>query len=213
MAKQQKKKADRKKSDELVDQKLIAGLGHPLRVRCLALLCDKTWSPRQLSDELCEGLSQVSYHIKVLRETGLIEPAGTRPARGATEHFYRSVHPLVIPEGLWSKLPKGARMKIVGDVLKDIDNDVTASVKAGTFDGREDFHVSWTPMQLDDKGCKELAAKTDRFMEELLEVQAESSKRLAEEPGEAIPTSAAILVFGSARGSDDGRRASARKRG
>jgi DNA-binding transcriptional ArsR family regulator len=212
MAKQKKKKGDCK-GDELVDQKLIYGLGHSLRVRCLALLCDKPWSPRQLSDELCEGLSQVSYHIKVLRETGLIEPAGTRPARGATEHFYRSVHPLVIPEGLWSKLPKGARMKIVGDVLKDIDDDVTASVKSGTFDAREDFHVSWTPMQLDDEGCKELAARTDRFMEELLEVQAESSKRLAEADSEAIPTSAAILVFGSARGSDNGKKASSRKRG
>lgn len=104
-------------------------------------------------------------------------------------------------------------MKIVGDVLKDIDDDVTASVKAGTFDAREDFHVSWTPMQLDDEGCKELATRTDRFMEELLEVQAESSKRLAEDGAKEIPTSAAILVFGSARGSDNGKKASSRKRG
>jgi DNA-binding transcriptional ArsR family regulator len=214
-----KKRADRKsrpkkpkkKSAELVDQTLIYGLAHPLRVRCLALLCDEPSSPRRLSDELDEGLSQVAYHVKVLRETGLIEPAGTRPARGATEHFYRAVHPLVIPEGLWAQLPKSARQKIYADVLTDIDNDVTASVKAGTFDAREDFHVSWTPMRLDDQGCKDLAARTDRFLEEMLEVQAESAKRLGEKKGKCVPVSAAVLVFESAR--DSGKGASERKRG
>lgn len=201
----------KKRGAELVDQNLIYGLAHPLRVRCLALLCDAPSSPRRLSNDLCEGLSQVAYHVKVLRETGLIEPTGTRPARGATEHFYRAVNPLVIPEGLWAKLPKTARQKIYADVLTDIDNDVTASVTAGTFDAREDFHVSWTPMHLDEQGCTDLAARTDRFLEEMLEVQAESSKRLGEGSGKCIPISAAVLVFESARGK--GKKASERKRG
>jgi predicted transcriptional regulator len=205
-------KKPKKEGAELVDQDLIYGLAHSLRVRCLALLCDQPSSPRRLSDELNEGLSQVSYHVKVLLKTGLVEPAGTRPARGATEHFYRAVHPLVIPEGLWNQLPKPARQKIYADVLTDIDNDVTASVRAGTFDARDDFHVSWTPMHLDEQGCADLAAKADGWLEEMLEVQAESAERLArEKDGKCIPISAALLIFESAR--DSGKGASERKRG
>jgi len=216
---EKKKRADRKsrpkkpkkKGAELVDQNLIYGLAHPLRVRILALLCDESSSPRRLSDDLNEGLSQVAYHVKILYETDLIEPAGTRPARGATEHFYRAVHPLVIPGGLWARLPKAARQRIYADVLTDIDNDVTASVKAGTFDAREDFHVSWTPLRLDDQGAKELASKADGWLEEMLEVQAGSSKRLGESDETCVPISAVVLVFESAR--DSGRGASERKRG
>jgi DNA-binding transcriptional ArsR family regulator len=202
----------KKEGTELVDQDVIHGLAHSLRVRCLALLCDKPSSPRRLADELDEGLSQVSYHVNVLLKTGLIEPAGTRPVRGSTEHFYRAVHPLVIPEGLWNQLPRPARQKIYADVLTDIDNDVTASVRAGTFDARGDFHVSWTPMHLDEQGCADLAAKADRWLEEMLEVQAESAERLAKEKGgTCTPISAALLIFESAR--DVGKNASERKRG
>jgi DNA-binding transcriptional ArsR family regulator len=205
-------KKPKKEGAELVDQDLIYGLAHPLRVRCLALLCDQSSSPRRISDELGEGLSQVSYHVNVLLKTGLIEPAGTRPARGATEHFYRAVHPLVIPEGLWNELPKSARQKIYADVLTDIDNDVTASVRAETFDSRDDMHVSWTPMHLDEKACEDLATKADRWLEEMLEVQAEASKRLGEDgDAKCIPISAALLIFESAR--DAGKKASERKRG
>lgn len=197
---------------ELIDQDVIYGLGHNLRVRCLALLCDEPSSPRRLSDALEENLSSVAYHMEILRDTGLIELVETRPVRGAVEHIYRPTEPLVIPEGLWSKLPPAARAKIWGDVLVDIDNDVTASVTAGTFDARADFHISWTPLCLDEIGCQKLAEKADRWLEEMVEVQAESAERLSEnKDAKRFAISAALLIFESAR--EAGKRASERKRG
>jgi hypothetical protein len=95
-------------------------------------------SPRRLSNALDEPLSRIAYHVKILLETGLIELADTRPVRGSVEHIYRPVYPLILPEGLWAALPKSARQKIYADVLVDIDNDVTSSVQAGTFDARSD---------------------------------------------------------------------------
>jgi DNA-binding transcriptional ArsR family regulator len=202
----------KKDEAELIDQDLIYGLGHPLRVRCLALLCDEPSSPRRLSDALDENLSSVAYHMGILRDTGLIELVETRPVRGAVEHIYRPVYPLILPEGLWSALPKPARQKIYADVLVDIDNDVTSSVKAETFDARDDFHVSWTPLRLDELGCQKLAEKADRWLEEMVEVQSESAQRLGEdEDAECIPISAALLIFESAR--EKGKQASERKRG
>jgi hypothetical protein len=67
-------------------------------------------------------------------------------------------------------------------------------------------------MQLDEEGCKDLAARTDRFLEDVLAIQAEASRRQAEKPSPSIPISAAMLVFESARGSGNGK-ASARKSG
>jgi len=208
-----KKAAEKKAGDGLVDQRLMKALSHPLRVRCLTLINNRPWSPRELSDELGEGLSQVSYHIKVLRDFELIQLCGEEPRRGAVEHYYRAVHRVIVPEGLAAQLPKSARSELVGKVLTDIEQDVGASFKAGTFDARDDYHISWTPMQLDEQGCKDVAAKTDRLMEELLDVQAESDERLANGSAESTPISAAILVFGSARGPEDKRTASSRKRG
>lgn len=199
---------------DVVDQKMLKALAHPIRVRCLALLNDRQWSPRELSIELDEGLSQISYHVRILKKFGLIELASTAPRRGATEHFYRAVHRVIVPEGLTAALPKSARLGILADILKEIDTDVAASLKAGTFHARHDFHASWTPMDLDEQGCRDAAERTDRFMEELLDIQAEVVERRAQEEddGESIPISTAILLFGSNRRPDEGVSAACRKR-
>jgi predicted ArsR family transcriptional regulator len=65
---------------------------HPLRISILEVLGmdgDRTLSPSDLSYELRTPLSNVNYHVTELRRTGLVELAGERPVRGATEHFYR----------------------------------------------------------------------------------------------------------------------------
>lgn len=46
-------------------------------------------SPVQLAKLLDEGLSQVSYHMNVLRDTGCVKLVRTEPRRGAVEHFYK----------------------------------------------------------------------------------------------------------------------------
>jgi DNA-binding transcriptional ArsR family regulator len=65
---------------------------HPLRISILEVLAmdgGRTLSPSDLSYELRSPLSNVNYHVTELRRTGLVELAGERPVRGATEHFYR----------------------------------------------------------------------------------------------------------------------------
>ncbi len=67
---------------------------HPLRISILEVLGmdgGRTLSPSDLSYELRMPLSNVNYHVTELLRSGLIELAGERPVRGATEHFYREV--------------------------------------------------------------------------------------------------------------------------
>jgi hypothetical protein len=76
----------------IVNWQLLARANtHPLRISILEVLGmdgGRTLSPSDLSYELRTPLSNVNYHVTELRRTGLVELAGERPVRGATEHFY-----------------------------------------------------------------------------------------------------------------------------
>jgi predicted ArsR family transcriptional regulator len=80
-----------------MDWQLLARANtHPLRISILEVLGmdgGRTLSPSDLSYELRTPLSNVNYHVTELRRTGLVELAGERPVRGATEHFYREAKP------------------------------------------------------------------------------------------------------------------------
>lgn len=72
------------------DQKLVMALAHELRVEILGVLIEREATPNELARLLDEGLSQVSYHIKVLTDYEVIELTKTEPRDGAVEHFYRA---------------------------------------------------------------------------------------------------------------------------
>jgi DNA-binding transcriptional ArsR family regulator len=74
-------------------QELFAALSHPLRHRILAILLksDQPLSPNLISEALNEPVPNVSYHVRVLKDLGVIELVDTQPVRGAIEHFYRLV--------------------------------------------------------------------------------------------------------------------------
>jgi DNA-binding transcriptional ArsR family regulator len=71
---------------------LFTALGHPLRRKILRTMLNgkREASPRQLSTDLEEPLSALSYHVRVLAECGAIELVGTAKVRGSTQHFYRT---------------------------------------------------------------------------------------------------------------------------
>jgi DNA-binding transcriptional ArsR family regulator len=65
-------------------------LAHPLRARILEALAGEPRSPNELAVEFGEPLGNVSYHVLVLRDLGMVELVDTAPRRGAVEHFYRA---------------------------------------------------------------------------------------------------------------------------
>jgi DNA-binding transcriptional ArsR family regulator len=73
--------------------RFIRGLDHQLRRSCLDLLYEGPSSPSRLSVELGENLGKVAYHVRVLRDTDLIELVTVRRVRGADEHIYRPLYP------------------------------------------------------------------------------------------------------------------------
>jgi DNA-binding transcriptional ArsR family regulator len=182
-----------------LDQRLIKALAHPLRVHALAILNEKVASPNQLSKELGEGLSQVSYHIKVLREFDCIELVKTEPRRGAVEHFYRATTRASFSDAEWAQLPRSVRPGMSARLLYDIMDDAMGAIGAGTFDARDDRHLSWTPMVLDEEGWQEAVAAQTELLERFFDIQAASAGRLAEAGEEGLSASFSMMGFETPR--------------
>jgi DNA-binding transcriptional ArsR family regulator len=66
----------------------LHGFGHPIRVRALVLFEFES-TPVVLAEALDAPLGVVSYHVRMLRDYGLVELTRTEPRRGALAHFYR----------------------------------------------------------------------------------------------------------------------------
>jgi DNA-binding transcriptional ArsR family regulator len=50
---------------------------------------DAPITPKDLAAHLGLPLPNVSYHVNILRDAGLVEVVRTEPRRGAVAHFYR----------------------------------------------------------------------------------------------------------------------------
>lgn len=77
-------------NDASSDQRRLKALAHPLRAKVLPLFAEGTVSPVQAARQLEVDVSHLAYHIRVLRNLGLIELVETKQRRGALEHFYRA---------------------------------------------------------------------------------------------------------------------------
>jgi DNA-binding transcriptional ArsR family regulator len=179
----------------VVDQRLVKALGHPLRVQALSILNERVASPNELAKELGEGLSQVSYHVKVLSDCDCIELVRTEPRRGAVEHYYRATARAFITDQHWARLPDSLKPSVSTEIMRSLVADAAGAFEAGTFDARSDRHLSWTPLVVDEKGWKEIVEGLARLRDRVLEIEAESAERLASSEDEGIQATVGMLGF------------------
>ena len=178
------------------DPRYVKALSHPLRVRILALLQERTASPRELAEWLGATLGTVSYHVRALHDFGLIELVRTTQVRGAIAHHYRArVRPRVSDEA-WAAAAPIVKQAAVGAALQTVDDYARASAAAaGGFD-RGEAHLTRTNLQLDAKGWEQAARACERLLSELAEIEEKAAKRIEREPhAEDISDAALVLML------------------
>jgi DNA-binding transcriptional ArsR family regulator len=176
------------------DPRFVRALSHPLRVRILALLQERTASPRELAEWLGATLGTVSYHVRALHEFGLIELVRTSQVRGAIAHHYRAkVRPRVSDEA-WSAAAPVVKQAAVGAALQTVDDYARASAAAGGFD-RAEAHLTRTGLRLDEKGWAAAARACERLLAELGRVEEAAAKRIARDPEAAGVADAALVLM------------------
>jgi DNA-binding transcriptional ArsR family regulator len=203
------------KSKSGVDQRLVKALAHPLRVEILMILNERMASPNELSKELDEGLSQVSYHVKVLKDFECIEMVKTEPRRGAVEHYYRATARAFFTDAEYKHLPESIKPGATAAVMRMLMDDVSGALNAGTFTARDDMHLSWTPGVVDEQGWEESVELVNEALERIIDIHAGSAKRLAKSGEEGIPVTAVLMNFEGvspeAKAALSGKKGKARK--
>jgi DNA-binding transcriptional ArsR family regulator len=195
LAAKAKTKGKAKSAKRGVDQRLVKALAHELRVAILATLNERMASPNELAKELGEGLSQVSYHVKVLKDYNCIELVKTEPRRGAVEHYYRATSRAYLSDREWQELPDSVKPGLSADLLQMIVDDAVAALEESTFDDRETRHMSWTPMRLDEEGWGEVTEVLNDTLEKIFDIQGTSAKRLAKSSAKPFTASVAMLGY------------------
>jgi DNA-binding transcriptional ArsR family regulator len=185
----------KKKKETGVDQRLVKALAHPLRVEILAILNERMASPNELSKELEEGLSQVSYHVKVLKDFECIEMVKTEPRRGAVEHYYRATARAFLTDSDWKSLPDSVKPGVSASAMRLILANVFGALQGGTFDARDDRHLSWTPGVVDEQGWQETVDLVAETLDRTMKIHADSAKRLAKSGDDGIPASVVLMNF------------------
>lgn len=186
----------------LVEPRLIRALEHVLRQHILLAAVAGEVSPNGLSKALDEGLSHVSYHVKVLRDEcdGMIEETRTEPRRGAVEHYYRASVKTLLPAKTWRGLKKGLRAVVGAGQASDLFNDLADALKAGKLQGDDD-QIIRSPLALDLEGKRNVKAIAQRATGEVEREQGAATKRMAKangDGGEVVGYTFALLAFEAA---------------
>jgi DNA-binding transcriptional ArsR family regulator len=168
---------------ELIDQRLVRALAHPLRIKILEILTERVASPNRISDDLETGLSHVAYHTRALDKCGCLELVDTAQRRGATEHFYKASPHSFIGDRIWRRVPRALLGGVSGATLQSFMDRAVAALEAGTIDEREDSTLHWMPVLLDEQGWGKVTATMEETVDKVLVIQEESRERIARRKG------------------------------
>ena len=185
------------------DARYVKALSHPLRVRILALLDERTASPVELAGWLDATLGTVAYHVRTLERMGLVELVRETRVRGAVEHHYRSKARPSVSDQAWAAAPPIAKQAAVSSTLQTIDAYARAASAAGGFD-HGNSHLTRTALQLDARGWNDLSRACLRLLAQVDRIEDAAKERIQRNPhaGETRQAALVMMLFESARLSD-----------
>ena len=183
------------------DPRYVKAVAHPLPIRILAMLAERPASPVQLAPQLGSTLGRVGYHVRVLRDAGLLELVETRRRRGATEHIYTAAPVPRFSDEAWERAGAAVRRRATAAILAQIGDYVAVSAEHGGFD-RPDASLSRVPLRLDDEGRRELAAAGLRWLAEAGDIQQRAADRARDDAGRLNDVGVVLLIFEAVAFSD-----------
>lgn len=179
----------------ITEPDVVKALAHPLRVRILNILDERTASPVEIARELDMPLGNVSYHVRMLAKLGLIKIVGRRQRRGAIEHFYRADERPVITDRAWGEVPEIAKHAFVEASLSSTSAYVEAAAQTGGFN-RPEAHLSRTTMEVDEQTFKEISQEISDVFMRVRKRAKSASRSTSEDAGDGrVPATVVFMLF------------------
>ena len=164
--------------ENIGDPSYVRALGHPLRVRILAILEERTASAVEISRMLSADIGVVAYHVRKLHQLGLIELERETRVRGAIQRHYRAYERPRVSDDAWGAAPPIAKQAAVDAALQQVYDYGRASNAAGGFD-RADAHLTRTALRLDRQGWERIAESLLETLRVVAEVEEDTREREA----------------------------------
>jgi hypothetical protein len=189
---------------------------HPIRVRILEVLNERDMSPTDFVDQgyadfffgQRPSVSHVAYHFRELAQFGCLEPVAWRRARGAVGTTYRGVARDEFIGEEWTRLTAAEQRAISRAVAQGLIARIDGAMTAETFNSRDNRHLSWFAMELDEHGWEEAGTLLADTFAAIVRIQSEAEERLRESAERGVTATAGLLFFESPRlptpGGDDG---------
>ncbi len=171
-------KAIARKAKKGIEEVVQYALGHRIRVHVLIVLNEGIYTAGEISEIIGVSLNTLHNHLRRMLDDGSIEIAREEKKGNMTQYWYRAVEVQTYSVEEFEELPHLYRQNIVGAIVQS----GTAEVMAGLYGGKladPRACVYWDWYNLDARGQDAAYALTDRYLEELREIEVEATNRAA----------------------------------
>lgn len=182
---------------EEFENRIARAFGHQYRVRIMELLNEGDAAPVDVARRMELDSSKLSYHFKVLADLDCIELVELIPVRGTVKHVYRSRQPTMFADLAWAALSLDVRSEISRAVLDNSLRRIGDALDTGTFDRKDDRHLSFQTVSLDWEGWDEIGVLMAETMGKVAEIEGRATARAEEK--DRFPVTALLLSFESPR--------------
>lgn len=176
------------------ENRLIA-LSNPLRAEILRILVERPASPVEMARELGVPTPNVSHHAKRLVELDCAELVEEEKVQGAMKHIYRATERVLVDTSEWEEMNPVEAQSFNAVTMQAMIDDFVAAERAQTVGGDADFHLSRTPMAVDQQGLEESLDICECARLALAEVERRSAERGGEEDSPRFRISSIFGIF------------------
>lgn len=176
-------------------QNRLIALTNPLRAEILRILVERPASPVEMARELGVPTPNVSHHAKRLVELDCAELVEEEKVQGAMKHIYRATERVLVDTAEWDEMHPVEAQSFNAVSMQAMIDDFVAAERARTVGGDRDFHLSRTPMTLDQEGLEEALDICECARLAMAEVERRSVERTQGEEGPSFRVSSIFGLF------------------
>jgi hypothetical protein len=178
---------------------------HPLRVRILEVLNERDMSPTEFVNQgyadfffgYRPDVSYVSYHFRELDDFGCLEAVAWRRSSGSVATVYRGVARDQFIGEEWTSLSAEEQRVMSRVVSQGLIARIDGALMAETFNSRDDRHLSWFSLELDERGWTETGSVLAEAFVTIRRIRKEAKARLDDSAETGLTATASLLLFES----------------
>ncbi len=147
-----------------------------------------------------DAVAGIRRRFKTLEGGGWLRKVGEKSGgrrRGARECFYRATGPAVFDREDWTDVPDSIGPSYHRGAFELVSDLVKEAMMAGTFEARQDNHLSWSVLRLDQRGWRNVAAAVNALFALNFKEWEAAEARIAESGEEPIVATVALAAFES----------------